>query len=721
MMQAPQYAIPPQAGVPTHKPLTTEPLPPVPAGVLSAASAQPQASGSPGLNTQVVASLGLFLRAQYDRSKQERVSSGIEEKMIRAKYARALEYEPAKKAQIAALFDASYEPPYMPVIETKCRALEDWVMDVYFQAGQRPFDVQNTPDPMVSQEVQDLVRMNYKEVIARQIVQEQVMPRADGGRGSLDPNTLDALIEEAMQAKAKMIEAEIKRTAKEMTEKFSITVEDRLAEGGWYQALRELVHDICTYPAAFMAGPEERMVTRRKRVFDPQLGRYVTKHSDAPGEKFRRVSPINVYPLVGGKTCRDGMIERTQYNPMDIQAMKGVQGFNDAEISAVLGEIESGALREWTAIDSRIANLDNKSSNSMYMGDNVDALIYWGQAPGKLLIEWGMNAKTQVITDPTRWYRVYAIQIGNHTIMARLNPNPDGRVNYFKASFIQDPDKFWNISLPDVLWPHQVTANAVIRACGFNVGIASGPIIEQDIDRIPDRGPLHALKRFFSTGSQMANGRAMNFYTVQLITGPLRDFYEFIMTLADYDSGVPRMAHGGQGPGGGVTNTASSMSMFLSTSARGVKAVIEHIDRGITEPSVEAEAYYILDNDESISQPPGELKIIAKGSSALIAKEQSAIRLKELLAETNNPVDMQIITADGRKHLLRDAMKALPIDLDKVLPEERQIIEQMTGAPMAAGLMEPQNGGGPGMPSAALSMAGDRMGGQDFSLFGGGA
>jgi hypothetical protein len=691
-------------------------------------------------NIALINSLASYVRMQWERARNERMASGIEDKMIRAKQAMNLEYDPQKKTDIAKMMGPNYEPPYMPLIQTKCRAAVDWILDVYFQPGARPFGIENTPEPKIPKDIEQAAKMLFAEVIAQQVFMQHQQEIVDG---QMDPQHLKSEIEAQLQQKADEIHIQIKNLSKELTEKFEMRVDDRLTLGGWYKAMRELVYDIVTMPKAFLKGPDIRAQIERDRQF--LNGKWTTVYETKHKEKFERVSPVNIYPLVGSRCCNDGLIERVQYTPWELQGMIGVSGFDEMEIRAVLREAENGGLREWTAIDSRIATLDNRTTSSLYMGDTIDGLIYWGQAPGRYLAEWGIPSN--VIPDKEKWYRIYCILINSHVIMARLNPDPEGKVPYYGASFVEDTDKFWNTSLCDILWGHQVTANAVFRACGYNAGMASGPIIEQDVERCPDMSPLYPLKRFFSTNQQMIAGPAIRLYNVQLLVQPLAKFYEFLMTLADFDSGVPRIAHGGTSPGG-VTQTASGTSMFLSQSARGIKGVISRIDTGITEPSVRAEIYYLIDNDIDEMEKPeyGSLNIIAKGSSALVVKEQSTIRLKEMLNETNNPVDMQIIGTQGRREMLRGALKSLPLDIDRILPDEFDIINKIVGEgavqqpPVPGAEATPMQPTAPGLPAPAPAPgappvapehkpvpvkkpegtvvgSGDRAAGKDYSQF----
>ena len=89
--------------------------------------------------------------------------------MIRAKQAMNLEYDPKKRMEIARMMGPDYEPPYMPLIQTKCRAAVDWILDVYFQPGARPFGIENTPEPKIPKDIEQAARMLYAEMIAQSI------------------------------------------------------------------------------------------------------------------------------------------------------------------------------------------------------------------------------------------------------------------------------------------------------------------------------------------------------------------------------------------------------------------------------------------------------------------------------------------------------------------------------------------------------------------------
>ncbi|MBF0459682.1 MAG: hypothetical protein HQK99_17485, partial [Nitrospirae bacterium] len=99
-----------------------------------------------------------------------------------------------------------------------------------------------------------------------------------------------------------------------------------------------------------------------------------------------------------------------------------------------------------------------------------------------------------------------------------------------------------------------------------------------------------------------------------------------------------------------------------------IKNIVKNIDSNVIATSVERQYYFNLDYDKGIDDVP-DLRIIAKGTSSLIAKEQQAIRRSEFLRATNNPVDAEIMGTEGRRQLLREAARALELDVNKIVPE----------------------------------------------------
>jgi hypothetical protein len=79
------------------------------------------------------------------------------------------------------------------------------------------------------------------------------------------------------------------------------------------------------------------------------------------------------------------------------------------------------------------------------------------------------------------------------------------------------------------------------------------------------------------------------------------------------------------------------------------------------------------------------------------------VRRSEFLTATNNPTDMQIIGAEGRAELLREAAKNLDMNTDRIVPPTSVIKQRLKAAAQAAALaaeaeaqasQQPATGGG---------------------------
>jgi hypothetical protein len=80
----------------------------------------------------------------------------------------------------------------------------------------------------------------------------------------------------------------------------------------------------------------------------------------------------------------------------------------------------------------------------------------------------------------------------------------------------------------------------------------------------------------------------------------------------------------------------------------------------------------IYDDDNSIK---GDMQIIPAGVVGTLLKESVQQRRNEFLQLTSNPVDIQIMGPSGRAMLLREAAKALNMDIDKIIPDPEKVME----------------------------------------------
>jgi len=562
------------------------------------------------------------------------------------------EYDPRTLRQIR---DQGGSEIYMMLSATKIRAAVSWIRDILMPAGDRPWGLSPTPVP----ELPPFVMKS----IAQRI--QQTMPQLppDMGYEAYIEGRAGKMRDEAMNV--------IRVMAKEAADKMETKIADQLAEGGWDEALGEFIEDFCTFPAAIMKAP---IIQKKKSLKWGPQGQPIV--ADEIGLNYSRVSPFDIYPSPDSSNINDGdLIERIRYSRRGLYNMIGLPGYNSEAIRAVLTDYGRGGLRDWLWRDYERAALEGKDKFWMRQDQrSIDGLQYWGSAQGLWLLEWGINPDE--IDDPLAEYEIDAIKVGNHIIRAVINKDPLQRRPYHKASFQMTPGAFWGIALPKLMRDHQRMCNATARALANNLGIASGPIVEVEVDRLADGETVEQIypwKIFQTKADKTGRGReAIRFYQPRSNAQELLRVYEEFEKRADDATSIPRYAHGNEKVSG-AGSTASGLSMLMNNASKGIKMSISNIDMGVVKPTIEQTFTYnmLYDKDMSIK---GDAKIIARGATALLTKEQTQMRRAEFLNMTNNDVDMSIMGVEGRLEVLRAAADLLDLETGSVIPTKEDFM-----------------------------------------------
>lgn len=648
--------------------------------------------------------------AAYVKKKFERAKDNCEKQhdlMLEHKRQRAGQFDPRVVAAQKELFGAEYEPVYMMLTETKCRAFEAWVKELILAPTADPFDLHPTPVPELPPAAEQIAKQKVLESLQRAAMEHAQMT-------GMQPDQRMIMAEMSRLAPAikEMSEKEMRKQAKKAAEKMKEVISDQMREGRWHSAFEECLFDLSTYGIAILKGPVNRMVIHRWRDLNMLTGEFVPKVEERIIPVFERVSPLDFFPGPNNSDINDGYVcHRTHFSRKDLSDLIDVEGFDTDAIRRLLDKQEEGGLFSTTSemVDTERRDLEGKES-FITAEDQFECIEYWGTISGKMLKEFGIDKG--VVKDDQKEYFAAAWVCGDETIKAMINPNPLGTIPFSKANFVEDPDNFWGRGgIPKLIKHAQLLANMAARGIMLNVAIASGPQIELNTDRMAPgaSGKIHPFKVWKTTNAGMAEGKAVNFYAPPMVTERLVAVYNFCSSLADEDSGVPKYAHG-EGDQKGAGKTASGLSMLMSTASRGIKAVINNIDNGLIAPSVQKMYDYNIDFEEITVDLIGDVTVVAKGSTSLIAKEQQAVRRNEFLANTNNPTDLQILGAKGRREVLREAAESLELDLDKIFDEEEEIM-RMAGLPLPAAGPSPASA-----QQANLDAAGNPVQGKDTQL-----
>lgn len=651
---------------------------------------------------QLIETLGTELAAHvnqcWDRAKFAKTE--ITERLLKCERQRRGVYDPDKAMDIARTGGSDI---YMRLTDIKARAAANWINDVMLSGGRRAFQLDPAREPELPPEISagivDLVRLEMQEFVA--------------AGGQVHPEAFRVRMEQVQDE----IMDKMREEAKEKSFRMENKIEDQLNQGGFDDAFREFVDDFVTYPSAILKGP----VIRRKKVMKWGPGYKPIIITDFV-RKVERVSPHDAFPSPSASSIHDSyFIERHRLSRAALQAMRGTPGYSDADIDQVLERFGDSGFRQWLMGDQERDRLEGKPHARLYTKDVIEAVEFWGSVSGKMLLSWGYKGKK---IDPMKEYECNVWVIGPFVIKAALNPDPLGMRPYEIAQWVPIPGSFWGTGLPEQMRDVQTLCNAAARSLANNMGIASGPQAEINVDRLPDGEDVTSMfpwKIWQTTSDRTGGGQpAVRFFQPNMNAEALMNVYQYFSKQADEVTGIPNYVYGSS-PAGGAGRTASGLSMLMDNAAKGIKAAISSIDNVVSHLVQRLYIHnMIYDSDLSAK---GDFKVVAKGAMGLVAKEQLQVRRNEFLQATANPVDLQIVGPQGRAYLLREVAKSLQMDTDKLVPtteqiefkQQKQMQEQMAMAMQQPGMGQlPAPGQAPA--PATTDAAGNPAGGTDANL-----
>jgi hypothetical protein len=570
----------------------------------------------------------------------------------------------------------------MMLTSNKCRSARAWLSDVLLTTSEgKPWSVRPAKNPEIDPSMMTEIMNQAQKSLKIMIMQ------------GMDP-TPQEVREMLMQMRDATL-AHLQKLARDAADRMEDKMQDQLDEGGFTTALAEFLDDITTFPSAIMKGPVVRMRPKVQWVPGPN-GTYQMGVNQLLKLEWERCDPFMIYPAPDASSIDDGyLIERHRLHRADLVALKGVDGYSDGAIDAVLEAYGLGGLHEWINVDTSKAIAEGKSTISAGLNPSelIDALQFWGSVQGQKLIDWGLDTKT--IKDPLAEYNIEAWLIGNWVIKAAVNPDPLGRKPYYKAAYEEVPGAFWGNSVADLCRDVQDVCNATARALVNNLAMASGPQVVVNVDCLPAGENITALIPWkihqTVTDSALGSGqKPVEFFQPNSNAQELLLVYDHFSTMADEYTGIPRYMTG-DSPAGGAGRTASGMSMLMTNAGKSIKNVISNIDTTVIAPMVDRLYFY---NMRYSSDPDlkGDVDIIAQGAASLVAKEASQQRQNEFLQMAlSNPIAQQVVGMEGIANLIRQGAKMLDMDADEIVAPIPVLKQRWWAAQQAiAASMQPQ-------------------------------
>lgn len=617
--------------------------------------------------------LSAYIRSCFDEAKDTK--QDLTERLLRCERQRRGEYDPEKMMQIREMGGTDL---FMMLTDVKCRAAESWMKDVMLSAD-RTWSLSPTAEPSVPDELREGII---------QTVTMEAMEVQQAGMG-VDPQVIEVRLGEVYEEVGKRIKEAAVNASLAMTKR----MDDILQEASWSETISALVYDFTTYPFCMIKGP---IVRRRRQLKWSKNWKPIVE--EVVAVDFERISPYDVFWSPNSTNPQEGyFIERIKLTRSALADLRDLPNVNNDAVESALDAYGKGGLRHFLYSDSEQTTLKGMSSIAAHSSDLIEGISFWGSVSGEMLREWGMAD-----VDPYREYEVNAWQVGDYTVLCKLNPDPLGRRPYSKECWESIPGAFAGKALPELMRDVQSMCNAAARALANNMSLASGPQVEVSVDRLAkgeDVTDLAPWRLWQTTTDRSGGGQpAIRFYQPQMNAQELMAVYQYFQKVADEVTGVPNYVYGSSNVSG-AGRTAAGLSMLMENAAKGIKNAILAFDRACSDTLKRLYNHLMIyDKDPAIK---ADVQIIATGVVGTLMRDQIQVRRQEFLAATLNPVDTQIVTPDKRAYLLREQAKLLNVDPDKVVPDPEDIKAQMQQAQQAQQMAQMQQMQQPQQPEMA--------------------
>ena len=597
--------------------------------------------------------IGTRLRTQFDEFKDARKDT--EDEWIDDLRQFSGQYSP----EILARLDGSAgqrSKVFVGLTRTKVMAAYSRIVDLLFQTSDQYFSIKATPRPQINPR---------KRAQMQQNLVQNIMALAQGQ----PPEVIQQVFLENEERIEKGLRQQEEDFAEEAAKEMQTDITDQLLEQHADQKLKEAMLEACIYGSgAIKSGTIKIDRTQAYELVADETGAesYQMSMQEQVKPEIESVSIFDLYPDPYCTNLEDcsGLFRRHILTRRQFRDLADLPSFDAELILSVLKDARKGNHTEETHERTRrqIAGINENSNSQRY-----ELLEYWGSIDGYDLIDAGVELPEG--SDPSEEYDANVWLTGTKVIKASLNAVKGYRIPYQIFPYERTPHQFWGIGVPRMMRDSQQTMNAATRIWLDNMALSSGPMVEVNTDLLAsgeDPTDLHPWRVFLRSGGD-GSMPAVRYYQPTANANGLNQIIEIFRRFADETTSLPSYTHGEQTQG--LNKTATGMSMLMGAANVALKSTIKNIDDFLIRPMIESLFHFNMEFGTN-ERAKGDLKIVARGSTALIQKEVQSQRLLQFLSLVSNPMDAGLV---DRAKLLRDIAASMEIDAEKVIKTEEQI------------------------------------------------
>lgn len=337
--------------------------------------------------------------------------------------------------------------------------------------------------------------------------------------------------------------------------------------------------------------------------------------------------------------------------------------------------------------------LRDMSETSNFTDERFRLLRYYGEIEPEDLDAVGIDAEALGVTDT-----VYGVVwlCDNVVLKVDINPLDSGELPFAVTYCDKDEASPFGTGIPRLMRGEQESVNGAWRMKHDNAGLSVCPQTVMKLNAVqPADGDytMKPRKLWYAADDVQDVTKVFSQFAIDSHQAELDNILQLAIRFADDVTQLPLLMQGDQAPH--ITQTAQGMSLLYNASTVVLRRTIKFYDDYVTVPLISR--FYDWNMQFSPrDEIKGDFKIVARGSSTLLEKEQQGQALDMAMQFASTP---QWQPYTDMKKLYEMALKAKRIQ-DVILPDEKiqaNLKAQQEAMAAQAGAGKPQAPAGPAM------------------------
>ncbi len=552
-----------------------------------------------------------------------------------------------------------------------------WLSDLRQYEGQYSPATQQAikDDPSRSGVFVNLTRRTVNSAVAR--VADMLFPTDDKNWG-IKPTPVPELSKIREQAKQGMDNEsvaqvdDVMKQAEDAAKAMENEMDDQLSEARMSEKAREALKESALYGTGILKGPVIVGKTRKAwlQKVDPATGEKVSilEVIEEHAPTVQHVTIWNYFPDPNAtkiEECEYEM-ERHYMTRKQLITLAKSPAFFRSEIESLLrsppshGSTDNGRMSQMRAI-SGLGGTD-------YLNNRYEVWEYHGSVEREDLEALGVD-----VVDELDGYDCVVFVSGNRVIKAVINPMDSDEHPYSVLPWERDEAVVFGKGIPYLMRDSQSVVNAAWRTLMENMGLSSAPQIVVDKKAVTPANNdwrLTPRKIWFKNDQNVPINAAFSTFETSSHQAELTNLIDIASKLSDEETNMPRLMYGESA--GASAQTMGGMAMQMNAANVVLRNTVKAFDDYMTRPMIRRFYHWNMQFN-SKEEIKGDFNVKARGSSALLVKEQQAQSMMQFMQLTASPVFSALIDAPK---VIQKVAQALHIEAASVLKTDEEIQQE---------------------------------------------